>query len=211
MFISLIENKKIKENDIISEKICDEFDKLSINEYGCYIIETLLKHSNDKYYNIIYEKTCNNFDKLIQDEYGNHIISFFLENKKVNNNDIFYQNLKGKVFNFSTHKYAVYTLEKAIEKGSEIQRKSIIDEILNSDKKINNEDYLIYLSKHNFGNFAVQHFLEYSDETTRINLIKKIYPLLNNKSKGFGKHIIKKIIELNIAKKGAYDDIINGK
>ena len=44
-----------------------------------------------------------------------------------------------------------------------------------------------------------------------INLIKKIYPALRNEPKGFGKHIIKKIKYLNIAKKGAYDDIIYGK
>ena len=152
---SLIKIRKIKENDIISEKICDGFDRLSINKYGCYVIKTLLKHCNEKYYKLIYEKTCDNFDKLIQDEFGNHIISFFLDNKKGKNNDIFYQKLKGKVFDFSSGKYAAFTMNKLIKKGNKKQRKNIIDEIFNSDKTINGEDCLIYLSKHNFGNYVV--------------------------------------------------------
>ena len=74
---------------------------------------------------------------------------------------------------------AIYTITNSLDKGNQIQRKNIIEEELNLDKKINNEDFLVFLSKHSFGNFAVQKFLEYSDEQTRINMIERIYPLIS--------------------------------
>ena len=208
---SLIENREIKENDIISETIYNEFEKLSIKIYGCYIIETLLNYCHDKYYKLIYEKTCENLDTLIQDEFGNHIIHFFLDHKKVNNNDKIYQKLKGKVFDYSMNKYAIYTITNSLDKGDQIQRKNIIDEVVNLDKKINNEDCLVYLSKNSFGNFAVQKFLEYSDEETRINMIERIYPLLEDVPNKFAKFVIDFIKKLNKDKYGAYDNIIYGK
>ena len=109
------------------------------------------------------------------------------------------------------HKYAVFTINKAILKGNQIQQKNIIDEAINSEQTINNEDCLVYLSKHNFGNFAVQHFLEYSDEKTRINIIKRIYSVLENKPNKFAKFVIDLIHKLNQDKNGAYDKIIYGK
>ena len=208
---SLIENREIKENDIISEAISNEFEKLSIKKYGCFIIETLLFNCHDNIYKLIYKKTCDNLDTLVKDEFGNHIIHFFFDNKKVNNNDEIYQRLKGKVLEYSMHKYAVFTINKAILKGNQIQQKNIIDEAINSEQTINNEDCLVYLSKHNFGNFAVQHFLEYSDEKTRISIIKRIYSLLENKPNKFAKFVIDLIHKLNQDKNGAYDNIIYGK
>ena len=196
-----IKKQQMEKNSIICDKIIEQFNTFSKNKYGCFIIEALLTNCNNESYEKIYKKTNENFNELIKDEIGNYLILFFLENKK---NDEIYQNLKGNVFNFSQDKYAVNSIERAVEKGNENQRKNIIEEILNSKEKINEEDYLIYLCKHDFGNYVVQHFLKYSDETTRNNLIEKIKSGLEINSINPNDElndVINKIIELNRKKK----------
>ena len=196
-----IKKQQMEKNSIICDKIIEQFNTFSKNKYGCFIIEALLTNCNNESYEKIYKKTNENFNELIKDEIGNYLILFFLENKK---NDEIYQNLKGNVFNFSQDKYAVNSIERAVEKGNENQRKNIIEEILNSKEKINEEDYLIYLCKHDFGNYVVQHFLKYSDKTTRNNLIEKIKSGLEINSINPNDElndVINKIIELNRKKK----------
>ena len=98
------------------------------------------------------------------------------------------------MFNYSCDKNAVHSIKKAYEKGTEEQRKQIIEEVINSD-------YIISLTKHEYGNYAVQHFLKYSDEKIRNILIEKIKSVKDIESDKSAKYVLKKIKELNNSKK----------
>ena len=193
---------------LLAEKIYNQFDKLSKEKYGIFIIKTLLKNCEDNYYISIYEKTCNKFYELIKHEYGNYIILFFLENEKGKDNDSLYEKLAGHILDFSMDKQAVYNIEKAIEKGNETQKNNIINEILNSGQKVKNEDCVIYLAKHSCGNYVIKHILMHGNEDNRIYIIKKLYSEPNIESDKYANHLIKYIIQLNIVKNGAYNNII---
>ena len=105
------------------------------------------------------------------------------------------------------HEYANKSIITAIEKGTPVQRKNIFDEIV--DK--NDKDRLIDLTKHPYGNFIVQKILEYGDEETRLYIIKMIYSVSNIEKDKYGKHIMKKIKNLNSENNGAYNSIIYNK
>ena len=105
------------------------------------------------------------------------------------------------------HEYANKSIITATEKGTPVQRKNIIDEIV--DK--NDKGRLINLTKHPYGNFVVQKILKYGDEETRLYIIKIIYSVSNIEKDKYGKHIMKKIVKLNSENNGAYNSIIYNK
>ena len=189
-----IKRNKMNNNDRIYEKIINKFDVYSKDKYGCYIIQALLTNCRDEQYDKIYNETCKKFKELIKHESGTYLIVFFLENDKNKDNLEIYGCLKGNVFNYSCDKNAVHSIKKAYEKGTEEQRKQIIEEVINSD-------YIISLTKHEYGNYAVQHFLEYSDEKIRNILIEKIKSVKDIESDKSAKYVLKKIKELNNSKK----------
>ena len=117
------------------------------------------------------------------------MIEFFFKNDKGKNNDKIYEKLTGHILEFSLHEYANKSIIIAIEKGTPVQRKNIIDEIV--DK--NDKDRWIDLTKYPYGNFVVQKILEYGDEETRLYIIKMIYSVSNIEKDKYGKHIMKKI------------------
>ena len=132
------------------------------------------------------------------------MIEFFFKNYEGKNNDKIYEKLIGHILEFSLHEYANKSIIIAIEKGTPVQRKNIIDEIV--DK--NDKDCLINLTKHPYGNFVLQESLEYGDEETRLYIIKMIYSVSNIEKDKYGKHIMKKIKNLNSENNGAYNSII---
>ena len=189
-----IKRHRTEKNDSIYEKIINKFDVYSKDKYGCYIIQAFLTNCKDEHYNEIYNETCKKFEELIKHESGTYLIVFFFKNEKNKDNHKIYDCLKGNVFNYSRDKNAILSIKKAYEKGTEEQRKQIIEEVINSD-------YIISLTKHEYGNYAVQHFLEYSDEKTRnsiIEIIKSVKDIELDKS---AKYVLKKIKELNNSKK----------
>ena len=83
-----------------------------------------------------------------------------------------------------------FTQLKKLMKKEQKNKKKIIEEVINSD-------YIISLTKHEYGNYAVQHFLEYSDEKIRNSIIEKIKSVKNIESDKSAKYVFKKIEELN--------------
>ena len=91
-------------------------------------------------------------------------------------------------------------VEKTLTLGSDEQRKNIIKEILELDDE--KKDAIFTLTKDKFGNYVVQKMIEYSDESTKKDIVNRI---LNNpgmkKKEGFTKHVISFIEKLNIENK----------
>ena len=204
----IIKKRQMKKNDEIGKQILASFDLFVKNQYGCYILQALLSNCKDEYYDEIYKKTYENFNNLIHHIYGNYLIEFFFKNDKGKNNDKIYEKLTGHILEFTLHEYAYKSIMKAIKKGTPVQRKNIIDEIV--DK--NDKDRWINLTKHPYGNFVLQKILKYGDEETRLYIIKIIYSEPNFedeiKKHKCGKHVVKKIEKINIKKNGAYNSII---
>ena len=204
---SLIKRQKEEENDKIFEHITN-FVKVANDQYGCYIIIAILKKCTDKCYYEILKKCCENIVVLSKD-FGNYIFKYFFENKNKDIKlDIIYPALKGNIYELSKDKKAVFVLKNALKLGNENQRKDIINELLELNK--DKEDPLIYLSKHEFGNYVIQEVLDYCEPKTLKIIIKRIYSDPNIKKDIYGKHICKKIDKINCSKKGIFNNIIPG-
>ena len=194
IFQALIKRQKKEKNDIICEEINKNFILYVKDRYGCYIIQTLLENCSEKSYKMFLEKTLENIKELLDDKLGNYLIIYFLNNSNGYNLDIIYQEIKGKIYDYSRNKITVKIVENAFIKGNEVQKKNIINEILTLGE--NKEDYLISLAKDQCGNYAVQFFLEYCEEESRKIMIDRINSDPTIKTNNFGKHVINKIEEI---------------
>ena len=194
IFQALIKRQNKEKNDKIIEEIYPKFTLYAKDKYGCFIIQALLGNCSEKYYKMILEKTLENFKELAEDKYGNYLINYFLNNSTGLNLDIIYQEIKGKIYDYCRNKITVKMIENAFIKGNEEQKKNIINEILTLGE--NKEDYLISLAKDQYGNYAIQIFLENCDEKSRKIMTDRINSDSTVKKNNFGKHVINKIEEI---------------
>ena len=193
-----------KENNGIYEVVYKNIVELSKHQYGCRVIQTLLKKCNEKQVTKMLEKIYKDVKELSEDQYGNYIIQYILENQKGKNVDSIYEGLKGNIYDFSIHKYASNVVERALTFGNEKQRQNIINEIIEQDDQV--KECLLSMVKDKFGNYVVQKIIEFSTPEMRKNIINRIIMSQSFKKKdGFSKHVINFIEKLNSQNGGIID------
>ena len=193
-----------KENNGIYEVVYKNIVELSKHQYGCRVIQTLLKKCNEKQVSKMLEKIYKDVKELSEDQYGNYIIQYILENQKGKNVDSIYEGLKSHIYDFSIHKYASNVVERALNFGNEKQRQNIINEIIEQDDQ--EKECLLSMVKDKFGNYVVQKIIEFSTPDMRKNIINRIISSQSFKKKdGFSKHVINFIEKLNSQNAGIID------
>ena len=193
-----------KENNGIYEVVYKNIVELSKHQYGCRVIQTLLKKCNEKQVEKMLEKIYKDVKELSEDQYGNYIIQYILENQKGKNVDSIYEGLKSHIYDFSIHKYASNVVERALNFGNEKQRQNIINEIIEQDD--HEKECLLSMVKDKFGNYVVQKIIEFSTPDMRKNIINRIISSQSFKKKdGFSKHVINFIEKLNSQNAGIID------
>ncbi len=79
--------------------------------------------------------------ELSQDQYGNYLIQHIIEHQNQKEIRSILNQLKGKIFELSIHKYASNVIEKLLTYGSLNIKQIIIEEIISMDDKI---QYLLF-------------------------------------------------------------------
>jgi hypothetical protein len=162
------------------------------------VIQRLFKYCNEEQIKNMLTELFNDINDLIQDQYGNYVIQFILENQSIKNEKLspIYESLKGNVFKYSFHKFASNVLERCLTYGDEKQRKVLIDEIIELDKK--NPDFIINMVKDRFANYVIQKMIEFSDNNNQQKLIKIIMSKQDKiKNDGFSKYVLSYIEKIN--------------
>lgn len=206
----MIERLKPGESNGIYDVVYDNIVELSKHQYGCRVIQTLLKKCNEDQVDKLLEKIYKNVKELSQDQFGNYIIQYILENQKGSNVKPIYEGLKDNIYDFSIHKYASNVVERALTFGNEKQRQNIINEIIKQDDQM--KECLLSMVKDKFGNYVVQKIFEYSDKKTRKNIVDIFNSSQSLKKKdGFSKHVINFIEKLISGNQGSITDLTPGK
>ena len=194
----LIEKFTSEQNNDIFLVVIKNIINLSKHQYGCRVIQRLFKYCGNEQIKNMLKEIYKHINELILDKYGNYVVQFIIENNKENDNlNEIYQALNGKIYNYSLHKFASNVIEKALNKGSEKQRRDIINEIIFLDEK--EKDIIISMVKDKFGNYVIQKIIEYSDPLTKQKIINKILKEKNIlKSEVFSKHVMNYIQKFNV-------------
>ena len=190
----------------VSEEDLNEIYLVAVNniiffskhQYGCRVIQRLFKYCNKDQIKFMLNNLFININDLIQDQYGNYVIQFILENQAINCEELYpiFYSLRGNIYQYSFHKFASNVVERCITFGNEIQKKEIINEVVELVKK--DEELIINMVRDRFANYVVQKIIEFSDNDIQQMLIRIIMSRQNKiKNEGFSKHVLNYIEKLN--------------
>ena len=152
----------------VSEEDLNEIYLVAVNniiffskhQYGCRVIQRLFKYCNKDQIKFMLNNLFININDLIQDQYGNYVIQFILENQAINCEELYpiFYSLRGNIYQYSFHKFASNVVERCITFGNEIQKKEIINEVVELVKK--DEELIINMVRDRFANYVVQKIIE---------------------------------------------------
>ena len=200
----LIEKLPLGEHGEIIKAVKNRVFQLSVHQYGCRAIQRIFEYCTEKEKNAVLKEIYPSVNELCIDQYGNYVIQNIIE--KIKNNQIIYDSLKGKIYEYSIHKYASNVIEKCLALGKKDQIGQIVTEIIEQDNK--NNDVLLSLVRDKFGNYVVQKMIEVGDMKSKEILVKKIVSSqVLKKRDGFSKHVISMIEKLGLAQLLDQDDI----
>ena len=170
----------------------------SKHQYGCRVIQRLFKYCNKDQIKFMLNNLFININDLIQDQYGNYVIQYILENQTINCEELYpiFYSLRGNIYQYSFHKFASNVVERCITFGNEMQKKEIINEVV--ELVNNDEELIINMVRDRFANYVVQKIIEFSDNDIQQKLINIILSRQNKiKNEGFSKHVLNYIEKLN--------------
>ena len=161
--------------------------QISIHQYGCRVIQRIFEYCLPNEKDVILQEIYERIHELCKDQYGNYVIQNIVE--KIKENDTIFTSLKGKVYEYSRHKFASNVIEKCLALGKKGQIDAMVKEIIDLDDK--NNEVLTTLVKDKYGNYVVQKMIEMGDIKLKEILIRKISKTQALKRKdGFAKHVI---------------------
>ena len=196
----IIESLPPKDQSNIVDVIYGHVYELSIHQYGCRVIQKIYDYSNDdaklKILDEIYEK----YTEICQDQYGNYVIQNILHKmQKGTCDNKFFEALKGKVYEYSLHKFASNVIEACLGVGNEKQVKDIVKEMLIQDEESEDNEVIVNLVKDKYGNYVIQKMIEVSDKEDKEIIIQRIVNLQAMKKRdGFSKHVMNFIEKMGL-------------
>jgi pumilio RNA-binding family len=166
--------------------------KLATHPYGCRVIQRILEQpgindttSTDSPTRLIVSELLHCTISLVQDQYGNYVVQHVLKyGLKEDKHEIISQ-LRGKIVQFSQHKFASNVIEQCVEYGTLEHCQWLIDEIIAEPRALE------VMMKHQYANYVVQKTLEVCSSSQRDVLVEHIRPHISSLKKyTYGKHII---------------------
>ena len=202
----LIEKLPKGEHSEIIKAVKNKVYQLSIHQYGCRAIQRIFEFCTEEEKSAVLKEIYPIVNDLCIDQYGNYVIQNIVE--KIKDNQIIYDSITGKIYNYSIHKYASNVIESCLSLGNKKQVEKIVKEIIEQDD--HNSDVLISLVRDKFGNYVVQKMIEVSEMKSKEILVKKIVSSqVLNKRDGFSKHVIMMIEKLGLTQLLHQDGINN--
>lgn len=112
--------------------------ELARHQYGCRVIQKIFEYCKAENYIPMVDEIMLNIYTLTQDQYGNYVIQHLIEKNTKDQDNIslilrILEDLNGKIFDLSIHKYASNVVEKLLVYGNQKVKKDIIEEILRKD------------------------------------------------------------------------------
>ena len=196
----IIESLPPKSQSNIVNVIYGHVYELSIHQYGCRVIQKVYDYSNDEAKSKILDEIYDKYIEICQDQYGNYVIQNILHKmQKGTCDDKFFTALKGKIYEYSLHKFASNVIEACLGVGNEQQVKGIVKEMLIQDEESEDNEVIVNLVKDKYGNYVIQKMIEVSDKEDKEIIIQRIVNLQATKKRdGFSKHVMNFIEKMGL-------------
>jgi hypothetical protein len=178
---------------------------LAMHPYGCRVIQRIFEHGPEDHSKALLDELLKSTGVLIQDQYGNYVIQHVLEHGKPHERTRIINFLRGRLLEYSRHKFASNVVEKCVSFGMESERQALIEEVLTPIEVEGASEEggdggggvvvpLHLMMRDQFANYVVQKMLEVVDGEQRDLLLACIKPQIHHLRKyTYGKHILAKV------------------
>ena len=147
----MINNKKPFEVNFILESLNNKMYELTINLYGCRVVQELVSILDNENMLIITSELKPFYKKCIEDKNGNHVIQKLIEKLSGKElNEIYLVSLNN-IINLSKHQYGCRVIQRLFKYCSKEQINNMLSELF---KDINE------LIQDQYGNYVIQFILE---------------------------------------------------
>lgn len=162
--------------------------ELATHPYGCRVMQRVFEHCDKKETNPLLEELLEFSTKLVQDQYGNYVVQYLLEKGRPEEKRIIVGRLKGQMLTMSKHKFASNVVEKCVTYACDIDRKSLVEEVVNV--RADGVTPLVVMMKDQYANYVIQKMLDVANKEQRDLLVSRIRPHLTSLRKFTVKFIL---------------------
>ena len=110
--LKILNNQKPYEVNFIVEALKNKINELTLNLYGCRVVQELLSILNEQNIFIVTSELKQYYEKCIEDKNGNHITQELIEKLSTKDLDDIYSVLLNNIINLSKHQYGCRLIQR---------------------------------------------------------------------------------------------------
>lgn len=156
------------DNQFIYDAVAHHCVQVATHRHGCCVMQRCIDHSSNQQKMQLIGEIRNNALSLVQDQFGNYVVQYVLDLGLDAVCESLASNLLGHLYFLSTQKFSSNVVEKCIEVGNAATVQMMSRELAEFQAdparplfpQTPNEDPLICLLQHPFGNYVVQTALQ---------------------------------------------------
>lgn len=168
----------------IAHKLVGNVLPLSLNMYGCRVIQKALDVLDVDSQTMLVRELSGHVMQCVKDQNGNHVIQKCIEKVPAHVIHFIVESFAHHVFHLSTHPYGCRVIQRLLEHCTEQHRNAVLTEIL---------DHTDELCKNQYGNYVIQHVLIHGSGWHRGAVVQrvrgKVLPLSKHK---FASNVVEK-------------------
>lgn len=156
------------DNQFIYDAVAHHCVQVATHRHGCCVMQRCIDHSSTQQKMQLVEEIKNNALSLVQDQFGNYVVQYVLDLGMESVCEALAANLLGHLYFLSTQKFSSNVVEKCLKVGNantvQMMSKELAEFQTDPEHPVfpqtPNDDPLICLLQHPFGNYVVQTALQ---------------------------------------------------
>lgn len=160
------EHGTVSQRKELADQLSGHVLPLSLQMYGCRVIQKALEVVDSDQQTQMVAELDGSVMKCVRDQNGNHVIQKCIECIPQDRIQFIISAFYGQVLALSTHPYGCRVIQRVLEHCDDLNTQQIImDEIMQS---------VCLLSQDQYGNYVIQHVLEFGKPHERSAIISKL-------------------------------------
>lgn len=160
-----------KDAQFIFDAVGKHCVEVGTHRHGCCVLQRCIDYADGEQKAWLIHQISNNAYTLMQDPFGNYVVQYICDLNEPIFTEPLAATLKGRVSQFSKHKFSSNVVEKCLRFALEPTRDSLIEELLQQNE-------IDRLLRDSFGNYVIQTALDYASPDMKARLIEAVRPHL---------------------------------
>jgi len=180
--------------------------RLSVQMYGCRVIQKALEVVDDNLQSRLIEELKGNVIKCVTDQNGNHVIQKCIECVSPKNIEFIIDAFQGRFYQLATHPYGCRVIQRILEHCTREEKISgaILQELLRATDSLVQDQY---------GNYVIQHVLQHGSPADKGTIVGKLTGnVLKWSQHKFASNVVERCVQFGnqAQKKQIVDEITTG-